>query len=145
MRRILLGAVLVLLASGCGAIRFNHAWANFPQGNGSGMEGRWKGEWRSEWNGHSGGLRCLMTHQENGRYVAWFFSTYARILFFQYETVFRVAQEDEGRLRFEGEQDLGEMVGGVYRYEGTVDGDLFRAAFRAENGDHGVFEMRRVE
>ena len=109
------------------------------------MEGRWKGEWRSEWNGHSGGLRCLLRPKEDGRYSAWFYSTYALILFFQYETEFQVATEEDGTQLFVGEQDLGQMVGGVYRYEGTVVGDQFQATFQAENGDHGVFEMRRVE
>ncbi len=145
MQRFLLGVAFVLLLSGCGAMRFNRAWSSFPAGGGAGMEGRWKGEWKSEWNGHSGGLRCLVRREDEGRYLAWFFSTYARVLFFQYETVFQVTAEEDGTLRFVGEQDLGEMVGGVYRYEGTVGGDLFHAIFRAENGDHGVFEMQRVE
>ena len=145
MRRSLLVVALVLLASGCGAIRFNHAWSNFSAGDGSGMEGRWKGEWRSEWNGHSGGLRCLMRCLEGGRYSAWFYSTYAHILFFQYETEFQVEEEEAGTQSFVGEQDLGKTVGGLYRYEGTVAGDRFQATFRAENGDHGVFEMQRVK
>lgn len=136
----------LLLASSCGAFRFNSAWSDFqPAEGGRGMEGRWKGEWRSEWNGHSGGLRCLMTPQDEGHYLAWFFSTYAGIFFFQYETVFRVRAGGHGTLGFEGEQDLGKMVGGVYRYEGTVVEDSFQATFRAENGDHGVMEMRRVD
>lgn len=109
------------------------------------MEGRWKGEWRSEWNGHSGGLRCLMTRQGEGRYRAWFLSTYARILSFQHETEFQITAEEQGTLHFEGQQDLGQAIGGVYRYEGTIAGDDFRATFQAENGDHGLFEMRRVD
>jgi hypothetical protein len=109
------------------------------------MHGRWKGEWRSEWNGHSGGLRCLMTREEEGRYRAWFYSTYAGVLWFQYETLFTVTDEDAGTQRFEGEQDLGSTIGGLYRYEGRVVHDEFRATYRAENGDHGVFEMHRVD
>jgi len=145
MRRVLLCVGLALLLSGCGAIRFNQAWSNFSAGKVSGMEGRWKGEWRSEWNGHSGGLRCLMRSREGGCYSAWFYSTYAHILFFQYETEFQVEEKEDGTQSFVGEQDLGEMVGGVYRYEGAVAGDAFHATFRAENGDHGVFEMLRVD
>lgn len=109
------------------------------------MSGRWKGEWRSEWNGHSGGLRCLMTGKDEERLRARFFSTYASLLFFTHEIVFHVVGEQDSVLHFEGEQDLGLAFGGVYRYEGTVAGDSFRANYTAENGDHGVFEMQRVD
>jgi hypothetical protein len=151
--RILLVVTLAYVTAGCGAIRFQRAWSRYqppadPTGSGdapAGLEGRWKGEWRSEWNGHSGGLRCLMTRLDDGRYRAWFLSTYARILSFQHETEFLVTAEEGGTLGFEGQRDLGQAIGGVYRYQGTVAGDEFRATFQAENGDHGVFEMRRVD
>lgn len=144
--RIFLAAGFALLASGCGAIRFNRAWSRFESAAyDGGMAGRWKGEWRSEWNGHSGGLRCLMTRQAEDHYLAWFFSTYGWFFFFQHETVFHVVGDEAETLRFEGEQDLGKLVGGVYRYAGTATPDVFHATFRAENGDEGVFEMQRVD
>jgi len=92
------------LLTSCGAIRFHRAWSSYePPADGTGMEGRWKGEWRSEWNGHSGGLRCLMTPQaEEGCYRAWFFSTYASLLFFQYKTEFRLDGSGLGSLTFAG-------------------------------------------
>ena len=140
---ILLCASVALLASGCGAVRFHHAWSSFAGATGPGLEGRWKGEWQSDWNGHSGGLRCLATRQDDGRYRAWFYSTYASLLFFQYEMVLQVTGAEGATLCFAGEQDLGAAVGGLYRYEGTVAGERFHATYRAENGDHGKFEMRR--
>jgi hypothetical protein len=144
--RLLAAAALALLACGCGAIRFQHAWSSFePGAERGGLEGRWKGEWRSEWNGHSGGLRCLITRRDERHSVAWFYSTYARILFFQHEVLLHASQDPDGTLRFSGEQDLGAAIGGVYRYEGTATQDSFHATFQAENGDHGVFEMRRVD
>ena len=71
------------------------------------------------------------------------FSTFAVVLSFQYETVFTVVDASSGLLRFQGQEDLGSVAGGVYRYDGTVEGDRFHATYTAENGDHGVFEMRR--
>lgn len=145
-RRLLLVLPLLLLGTSCGAMRFNRAWSDYlPAGEPTGMAGRWDGEWRSEKNGHAGGLRCLMTLEDEAHCRAWFLSTYARVFRFQHETLFRITAEEQGTLRFEGEQDLGKMAGGVYRYEGTVSGDSFRATFQAENGDHGVFEMQRVD
>jgi hypothetical protein len=145
LRRALAGALLALLATGCGAIRFQRAWAAFDAPvEPAGMQGRWVGEWRSAWNGHQGGLRCLLTRADELHYRADFFSTYASLLYFRYQTVFHVLAAGDGTLRFRGRQDLGALAGGLYRYEGTVTGDRFEATFEAENGDHGVFEMRRV-
>jgi hypothetical protein len=39
----------------------------------------------------------------------------------------------------------GRWWAGCIDTRGRSVGDLFHATFRAENGDHGVFEMRRVE
>ncbi len=141
---------LAFLASGCGAFRFQRAWSGYEasaqaSGEASGMVGRWKGGWRSEWNGHSGGLRCVMTHTEGDRYLARFYSTYALLFFFTHETEFVVVGKEAGVLAFEGEQDLGRAFGGLYRYTGTVNGDSFRATYTAENDDHGVFELERVD
>jgi len=145
LRRLLAGTLLALLASGCGAIGFQRAWAAFDApAEPDGMQGRWAGEWRSAWNGHSGGLRCLLTRADELHYRADFYSTYASLLYFRYQTVFHVLATDDGTLRFRGQQDLGSLAGGLYRYEGTVTGDQFAATFEAENGDHGVFEMQRV-
>jgi hypothetical protein len=149
--RIATGLALATLLAGCGAVRFQRAWSGYEPAASvtalTPLEGRWRGEWRSAFNGHSGGLRCLLTSAEAdpGRMRAWFYSTYARILFFQYQTDLAVTPEPDGRISFAGEQDLGQAVGGLYRYDGVVDGDRFHAHFRAENGDHGVFEMTRVE
>ncbi len=146
LRRLVLIVGTFLLASGCGAVRFQRAWSRFETGaEQDGLHGRWKGEWRSEWNGHSGGLRCLIEREDEKRHLAWFFSTYARLFFFQHEVAFQVTRGADGTLSFEGEQDLGASFGGVYRYTGSVAGDSFHATFQAVNGDHGVFEMRRVD
>lgn len=158
--RALLALALTPLFGACGAVRFQRAWSGYeppaeladtspaqpaPSSPAS-IEGRWRGEWRSSFNGHSGGLRCLLTPVEDpGRVRAWFYSTYASILFFQYQTELALSLAPDGRVFFEGEQDLGKAVGGVYRYDGVIDGARFHAHFRADNGDYGVFEMRRVE
>lgn len=144
---LLLASLLVALLGSCGAIRFQHAWSSAraePGSEPSGLSGRWKGSWRSEWNGHSGGLRCLLEPRGDGQARAWFYSTYGWLLFFQHEVLLSVAPEEAGRLRFEGEEDLGPALGGVYHYRGQVVGNSFHAHYDAESGDHGVFEMERV-
>jgi len=146
MLRLLLLLGALALSPSCGALRFHHAWTDYePSVERTPLDGRWRGDWRSEWNGHAGGLHCLMTREDDEHVQAWFYSTYASILFFQHQVLFRLRREPDGTLHFEGENDLGAAIGGVYRYTGTVAGDDFHATFEAQNGDHGVFEMRRVE
>lgn len=142
---VVLGLLLVFGATSCGTLAYDRAWDSHvtddPQDP---MQGRWRGRWSSEWNGHSGGLRCLMTREEEGRYLARFHSTYGWLLSFRHETIFVVTGEEQGALRFEGSEDLGSLVGGVYTYAGRVAGDDFEATYSAENGDHGVFTLTRV-
>ncbi|MAB80362.1 MAG: hypothetical protein CMJ89_13495 [Planctomycetes bacterium] len=144
-RRLVRVLGLLLFLSGCGTFKYNRAWSRFeaaPQS--AGFEGRWKGEWKSDWNGHSGKLRCMVSLEEENRYLAWFHSTYG-IFSFRHKVIFTLTEESDDQLQFEGEEDLGKMVGGVYRYRGTVSGDAFGATYAADNGDHGVFDMTRVD
>jgi hypothetical protein len=144
--RVLFLAAAALLASSCGAVRFQNAWGDYdPRYERSALEGRWRGEWRSDQNGHAGGLRCLMTREDGAHCHAWFYATYAALLFFQHQVDFHVRDTGDGTLHFTGQQDLGQAFGGLYRYEGTVTGDTFRATYQAANGDHGVFELERVD
>jgi hypothetical protein len=41
-----------------------------------------------------------------------------------------------------GEQDLGKLFGGIYRYEGQSTPTTFKATYRCDI-DHGVFELAR--
>lgn len=144
-RRLVRVLGVLLFLTGCGTFKYNRAWSRFeavPES--SHFEGRWKGEWESAWNGHSGKLRCMVSFEEENRYLAWFHSTYG-VFSFRHEVIFTLTEESDCQLQFEGEEDLGKMFGGVYRYRGTVSGDAFRATYAADNGDHGVFDMTRVD
>ncbi len=144
LRALLLA--LVATTSSCGTLIYNHAWNAYePVAANDPVEGRWKGEWRSEENGHAGGLRCMLTREREGAYLARFHSTYGWFFFFRHRAEFVITGEEDGVLRFVGEEDLGSMFGGVYTYEGSVAGDAFEARFAAESGDHGVFTMTRVK
>lgn len=137
---------LLLLAS-CGSVRFERAWGASAQVVAGAEEPRerWEGGWKSDWNGHSGGLRGLVRRVDEHHVHIWFLSTYAKVLSFEHATLFHLEPAADGAFTLAGQQDLGALVGGVYRYEGTLDATRFHAAYSAENGDHGVFEMTRVE
>ena len=136
-------ACLVALACGCSSFRYERAWNDYTAPEDPHLfEGRWSGTWRSERNEHAGGLRCIVTAHPDGGFLAWFDSTYG-IFSFRHKALFVLTEDGPERIRFAGEEDLG-LFGGVYRYEGSVEGDRFDATYRAENEDQGVFTMTRV-
>ena len=148
LKKLLLPLLLLLCVgtfSSCGAIAYRYAWSDFePEPDGSGMVGKWEGSWESERDGHSGGLRCMMSREGDDAYVARFYSTYGLFFFFRHEATFRVVSREDG-VHFEGEEDLGSLAGGVYQYQGHVADGQFEACYDAENGDHGTFRMERLE
>ena len=140
----LLPVLLLALGPGCASAKYNRAWKRYEApAESHPFEGRWEGGWRSEWNGHDGGLRCIVTREEAGGFLAWFDSTYG-IFSFRHKALFTLTEDTAERIRFEGAEDLGSMFGGVYTYDGAITGDDFQAIYSAENGDHGVFTMTRV-
>lgn len=142
-------AVLVLsglmaLAAGCSG--FGREWraAGRPEAASSGMEGRWDGSWRSDSNGHHGSLRCVIQRGDDQAYRARFRARYAGLLSFGYTVSLNATNQAPGHWRFSGGADLGRLAGGVYQYEGEVREDAFKSSYRS-SGDHGVFEMNRVQ
>lgn len=149
-------ATLIFLA-GCalafgGCASFDRAWkdaASSPAVMAGGKErqfsGRWDGKWTSEKHrlptGPAGGrLRCLFTRLDDAHYRAKFRANW---LCFAtgYEVTFETKRQG-GALAFHGEQDLGAIFGGVYRYDGLVTAEHFSAGF-ASTYDYGRFEMHR--
>jgi hypothetical protein len=108
----------------------------------SGWEGRWQGEWFSEANGHRGGLKCLLTIKESGECQATFHAVYARFLRVCYSVPLH-GRQIGGKLKLEGQADLGQLAGGIYHYEGEADETTFNCTYRCAY-DHGVFQMKRL-
>jgi hypothetical protein len=106
----------------------------------NGLLGRWQGEWVSEVNGHRGALRCLLTRGEDGDYKAAFHAVYARFLRVCY-TVPLHGQWSEGKLKLEGDADLGPLAGGIYSYQGEAGEMEFVCLYRCKY-DHGAFRMK---
>ncbi len=71
----------LIVIAGCQS--YSHQWkeaaarvSNDP------FEGRWEGSWLSDHNGHSGRLRCIISHDTNAVYRANFQAKYAKTLTF---------------------------------------------------------------
>ena len=161
MKRSLAGLVigLLLLTAGTGCA-FDRKWramkrAEFadnaaPTPAADGLAGRWQGRWVSDVNGHSGGLRAIITPvpqtvTADQHYRAEFDASYMGLLRFGYgmTLVTKPGQDAAGSpVSFHGEEDLGRMAGGLYRYKGTADGTTFNATYESKD-DKGRFEMSR--
>lgn len=92
-------------------------------------------------NAHSGKLRCIITSDTNGIYAARFRATYMNTLSFSYTVRLQVEQRD-GNWHFRGEEDLGAIAGGVYRYVGSATSTNFQSTYDSKY-DRGIFEMSR--
>jgi hypothetical protein len=139
--------IVFLVATGlfmAGCSTFERDWnamSTDPAGE-VGMEGRWEGTWQSDENGHNGGLRCIITADEDDTLTARYHATYGSIFTFEYEMPMVVRREGDV-YHFAAEADLGWLAGGVYEYAGTVHGDAFESTYDCKR-DHGTFRMERA-
>jgi hypothetical protein len=103
--------------------------------------GRWAGEWRSTRGTHHDRLECVFTRDKPAHYTADFHAHWHG-LSSSYTVGFTTTPARDG-LHFRGEQDLGALQGGVYKYDGLVTPEKFRAHYDSRY-DTGVFELQRV-
>lgn len=106
------------------------------------IEGRWEGRWVSSSDSHRDKLRCLITKQEDGTYLARFQSYYFRIFTFSHDVSLKVVSGPGGTNQFSGSSDLGRMAGGVFTYNGHATATNFFSHYNSKKY-RGVFEMTR--
>jgi hypothetical protein len=127
----------------CGCSSFKSEWRSAekqPVARDS-IAGRWEGRWVSDVNAHTGRLRCIITGETNGVCQARFRATYMKILRYSYTVQLKVERRDDGWV-FSGEEDLGAMAGGIYRYHGNATATNFHSTYDSKY-DRGLFEMHR--
>lgn len=140
---LLLLFVILLLGSGCGTFYstdWKRAGRKIPN---EGVAGRWEGTWLSDVNGHTGKLRCIVTHGEGDTYQFYYWATFWKMFSGTYEVDFTV-HGTNGVYSFEGHKNLGELVGGVYYHQGTATTNELHATYSCDI-DHGRFDMKRPE
>src|SRR5690349_1884503 len=117
-------AALSLLAGGCSS--FSREWKAALQRPipTEGLAGPWEGRWVSDATGHNDRLRCVIAEESTDRYKADFHANYKKIFHFGYSVPLEVRRKGS-EYEFSGEADLGKLAGGVYTYEGTVNGTNF--------------------
>ncbi|MBE7497052.1 MAG: hypothetical protein HS117_19090 [Verrucomicrobiaceae bacterium] len=150
LRFACLALVLTLLPS-CG-LSFRSAWKAAPSG--SGVAGRWEGTWLSAASGHTGKLRAVISapvpvlaaskkQPQAVSHQFFYHCTWRGILSAAFKTTHQVVRQENGTFTFKGDHVMPKWVGGTYHYEGTIQGDEFKACY--ESGlDRGTFTMKRV-
>jgi hypothetical protein len=152
MRNVALATVLIALLTGCS---FDRKWRAAKRAEAAfvpttlavtpptdPLAGRWQGKWVSKSNGHSGGLRAIITRVDDHTYRADFDASYMAILRFGYGMQLNAKRDPDGEIAFEGNENLGSLAGGEYQYNGTADGTTFDATYKS-SADHGTFQMTR--
>lgn len=142
--RVLLQFLLLpgmLTFGGCAS--FDTAWVEACKQpvSANSIEGCWEGTWLSDVNGHDGSLRCVITRIDDGLYKARFHAVYRKVIGFGYTVRLRTT-ETNGVAHFSGEANLGWWAGGLYHYEGSVEGTNFLSTYSCKY-DHGTFRMAR--
>jgi hypothetical protein len=150
---LLLACLLLPAAGGCA---FDRDWrrlkrAQFAAANSEAppatqpadaLAGRWEGKWVSEKNGHKGKLRAIIRPVDDTTYRVEYDATFLGVLRFDHGMNLAAARQPDGTVSFEGQEDLGSLAGGVYRYKGSADGRAFTSTYESKY-DHGTFEMTR--
>jgi hypothetical protein len=105
------------------------------------FEGDWEGRWESSRRSNSGDrLQCRLQKMEDGHYRADF-----RAFWHGLNGAYPVdltTTEEGGCLYFEGTKKLPKIQGGLYRYEGVVTNEEFRAWYNSKY-DTGEFRMQK--
>jgi hypothetical protein len=143
---------LALVLSNCAGAGFNRDWnaavaaRKADGGKGDAISGPWQGTWLSHSNAHTGDLRCLVEPKTGtaagkpGDYRFRYHATWGKIFQGGFAADFPAVKEGNG-FRVKGTETLG-LFGG-FDHDGKITGDQFTAKYSSDQGDHGVFNMKR--
>ncbi len=108
------------------------------------VAGRWDGAWHSEATGHQGRLRCVVTGPVNqaGDHEFFYHATWMGFLSGGYKATHQVRKEGATYV-FKGQHKMPDWAGGLYHYEGKIQGNEFKADYKS-SADHGTYTMKRV-
>ena len=129
----------------CGCSTFSYEWrqaANTPAPTNA-ISGPWEGRWTSTASGHQNKLQCLVTRVDDSHYDAKFNAAYKKWITVHFGYTVRLeTHPSTNGIGFHGSEDLGNLAGGVYTYNGWANPTNFFSTYKSRY-DRGTFEMRR--
>ena len=140
MSWLLVGLVLPLLA-GCSS--FHREWREAAKqpAPAHDITGPWEGTWQNSNNTHQDRMWAILTRAGDTEYRAHFHAKYKKIFGFHYETTFK-GTWTAGEFVFHGEEDLGKLAGGLYKYDGRISPTNFFSTYDSKY-DVGTFTLTR--
>lgn len=108
--------------------------------------GEWSGNWASSDKNMGGTLKCKITRVPGKEgYKAVFDAVWGGVFTHQQTCTLKVRDKGEKNAKwsFGGEEDLGLLNGGLYKYDGATDGAEFVCKYDS-TFDKGTFKMKRV-
>src|SRR5690349_19941502 len=145
MKSSRLWALLLFLPWLGGCSSFQRQWreaAGQPTSSDD-ITGCWEGTWQNTNNDHQDKMRAILSRVSESEYQARFHAKYKKILSFTYGTTFRGGWTNHEFL-FHGEEDLGKLAGGLYKYEGRISPTNFFSTYDSRY-DTGTFTLKRIE
>lgn len=144
MKRISYPAVALLaclVAGGCAS--FDSDWkstARYPTPTND-ITGCWIGTWKNTNNTHSDQLQAIIRRTGVREWDVHFHAFYGKLLEFSHRT--KLTGDEQGeRVNFTGEENLGWLVGGTFRYVGNATPTNFFSTYENKY-DSGTFTLRR--
>ena len=144
---ILAAAILsVALLTSCGS--FEKKWTEsvtaYESGAVKSPEGPWKGSWTTKTNGHTGGLRAIVSESEKkpGELDFHYHATWGEKNNIEggYKVGFP-AQRRGSRTLVDGSKSLG--IFGTFGHKATITPSQFKATYSKKSGVLGYFNMTR--
>ena len=140
-KQLFVTSLLLPLLTGCSS--FHREWraaANFavPADD---ISGRWEGTWQNSNNTHQDKMCAILTRTGEGEYAGWFHAKYQKILSFGYRTAFTGIWEGT-EFVFRGEENLGKLAGGVYKYAGRISPTNFFSTYESRYNS-GTYTLKR--
>lgn len=136
---VLACSLVVFATSSCTG--YKKRWDTALTGTYHGMDGPWEGTWKSSKNGHTGGLKCIVTPLGEDQYEFDWWASWGK-LSADYQ-ITSVSKPEDGYHLLVMDFDLGKL-GGVYRMEGKATPTVFDATYSAKV-DAGALILRRPE
>jgi hypothetical protein len=142
----LLWLCLALGLTSCGTFQFKRdfkAAAKAPPQESA--LGAWSGTWTSSANGHHGKLQCLVTApvMPNEPYQFRYRATWMKVLSGTFSAQHTVFPQGPSQSTFSGQHQMPSWAGGLYSYEGKINGNAFHAKYDSVM-DQGDYRMTRV-
>lgn len=105
------------------------------------LAGDWRGTWASSERDMGGAMTCQVRKLESDVYEATFDATFFK--YWNNHSVIKLrVTKSAGEWKFSGQEDLGLLKGGVYKYSGRCDGKDFVCTYDSKH-DQGIFTMTR--